>query len=348
MAVISTGNLLSLYWGSNYRAQTTQWLTDPMATCAPPNPPFQGPSAGTNCQVEWGTRDFAIPVTDPASVAEISRVFFSDLHCGAVPPGTTPSRTNTNQLLGSRLPLAWSNGSLQAPEGQEPVAYPSVTTGYSTTAANSIQGNVRRLQLDLIKSAKSSLRIYNEEMEDPQVIAALVEAAQRLGPGRVRIVMTYAVQSGSINYGSAFAQLAAAGASIVLNQYEGPWQLYIHAKAMVADGTDAWVGSTNIGQASMDDNRELGIMITSRSQPKRNYVQRVRALSSIITTFDRDFADRRNGTPWAQVVSSSPLATALTDQISASPISTGSTSGEADWSPSVPVLCGPIPMPASE
>jgi len=338
-ALISTGNLLSLYWGSNFKATSTAWMTDPASTCAPPNPPYQGPAGDTSCQVESGARDFAIPVTDPASIASISTVFFSDFHCGATPPATSPSRTNTNGLLTTALPLAWSNGSLQGPKSSTPTAYPTVTYGYSRYGSTAQQGNVRQLQLSLIAGAKSSLLVYNEEMSDPQVVSAIAAAAQRLPKNAVKIVMTYGWDKydDTINYYPEFAQLAAAGAAIVLTQYgsaAAQSELYIHAKAIVADGTNAWVGSTNIGQASMDYNRELGIMITGMASPQPNYVQRVAALSSIITTFNRDFGDTKNGTPWSQIAAK-PLPTLRS---AATPERL-----EPRWTQTYPVLCGPLP-----
>ncbi|MFM8773619.1 MAG: pentapeptide repeat-containing protein [Actinomycetota bacterium] len=342
LALISTGNLLSLYWGSNYNQTGTTWMTDPASTCAPPNPPYQGPAGSTTCQVESGARDFAIPVTDAASIASISSVFFSDFNCGAIPPSTTPSRSNTNGLLTTTLPLAWSNGSLQGPKSTTPTTYPTVTYGYSRYGSTSQQGNVRQLQLALINNAKSSLLVYNEEMSDPQVIAALAAAAQRLGKSNVRIVMTYGWDryDDTINYYPEFAGLAAAGASIVLTQYGGAAaqsELYIHAKAIVADGTNAWVGSTNIGQASMDYNRELGIMMTSMANPQPNYVQRVAALSSIVTTFNQDFADSKNGTPWAQIAAK-PISA-----LRAGAAPSGRTASERSWTQTFPVLCGALP-----
>jgi phosphatidylserine/phosphatidylglycerophosphate/cardiolipin synthase-like enzyme len=37
---------------------------------------------------------------------------------------------------------------------------------------------------------------------------------------------------------------------------------YIHAKLIVADGARAFVGSQNLSTASLDSNRELGILIS--------------------------------------------------------------------------------------
>jgi len=40
--------------------------------------------------------------------------------------------------------------------------------------------------------------------------------------------------------------------------------LYLHAKAIVADGHTAFVGSQNFSTSSLDDNRELGIITNDR------------------------------------------------------------------------------------
>lgn len=347
MAIVSTGNLLSLYWGSNYKATSDAWETSPASTCAPANPPYAPAAGDTQCQIESGARDFALPVTDPATVASIATVFVSDLFCGAVPPSTTASRTNTNGLMTTTLPLAWSNGSLQAAAGTKPTEYPSADEGYSYRSASSLQGNVRGLQMDLIASAQSSLLVYNEEMADDSVIDAIASTAKRLGPGKVKVVMTYGWDKydDTINYYSAFSELSAAGASIVLTQYAGPGkvanaELYIHAKAMIADGARAYVGSTNIGTASMNFNRELGMMLTSSDTPGPNYVQAVQAVSTLVTTFNRDFGDTKNGTAWS-VISGTPVSRLPKHE---------PTDGRADgvvakptYTQTYPVLCGPLP-----
>ena len=58
---------------------------------------------------------------------------------------------------------------------------------------------------------------------------------------------------------------------------------YVHAKAIVVDGSTAYVGSANLTYNSLASNRELGI-ITSVSQ----------AVTTLSSTIGGDFA---NGTP---------------------------------------------------
>ncbi len=111
----------------------------------------------------------------------------------------------------------------------------------------------RRALMDLIKSATGSLEIYNEEMAEDAVTAALESAARR--GVRVDIVMTY-----SADWHTAFSALAAAGAHVRTFR-ESASGLYIHAKAIIADGARAFVGSENFSATSLDENRELGIML---------------------------------------------------------------------------------------
>ena len=114
--------------------------------------------------------------------------------------------------------------------------------------------------LAVINSARHTLAVENEEMDDPVITAAL-EAAARHGVD-VKIIMT--AQS---EWDSAFSALARAGAH-VRTYKDSTKVLYIHAKAVVADagltGQQMYVGSENFSAASLRHNRELGIRTTSK------------------------------------------------------------------------------------
>jgi cardiolipin synthase len=109
-------------------------------------------------------------------------------------------------------------------------------------------------QLALINSAKHSLDIYNEEMDDSDVTAALAAAARR--GVDVKVVMTAAS-----DWDAAFKTLAAAGVHI--RTYSEDASLYIHAKMILADGSRVFLGSQNFSAGSLDANRELGIVLGS-------------------------------------------------------------------------------------
>jgi phosphatidylserine/phosphatidylglycerophosphate/cardiolipin synthase-like enzyme len=106
--------------------------------------------------------------------------------------------------------------------------------------------------VSLIDAARTSLDVENEEMTDPAVITALAVAAER----GVRVDLTMTADS---EWDQAFRQLEAAGVRVHL--YPDTYSaLYIHAKAIVSDGRIAFVGSENFSVASLDHNRELGII----------------------------------------------------------------------------------------
>jgi phosphatidylserine/phosphatidylglycerophosphate/cardiolipin synthase-like enzyme len=114
------------------------------------------------------------------------------------------------------------------------------------------QGSV----LSVINRATRTLAVEDEEMDDPAVTSALAAAAGR--GVNVKITMT-----ANPEWDQAFTELARAGVHIRLYPDNGS-ALYIHAKAIAADAglhrQRALVGSQNFSVASLDYNRELGIL----------------------------------------------------------------------------------------
>ena len=135
--------------------------------------------------------------------------------------------------------------------------------------------------LSLINGATSSLRIYSEEMGDRTVENALIKAAKR----GVDVQVCGENESGE--YDSAFAKLARAG--IRISYYSSSTGFYIHGKVVEADyGTDhgkIFIGSENFSSTSLNQNRELGLIISSHP-----------VMSAIAGTFASDF---RNGKHWS-------------------------------------------------
>jgi cardiolipin synthase len=111
--------------------------------------------------------------------------------------------------------------------------------------------NARPQLLSLIASASSELDLYAEELTDRQVIAALQQAAAN--GLRVRLLMTDRGAGDSSRAGR--AALEAAGGEVRLLQAP-----FVHAKMILADGGLAFLGSENLSAASLDENRELGIL----------------------------------------------------------------------------------------
>jgi cardiolipin synthase A/B len=116
--------------------------------------------------------------------------------------------------------------------------------------------NAQASVLSVINGAARTLAVEDEEMDDPAVTSALAAAARR--GVNVEITMT-----ADPEWDQAFAELARAGAHIRLYADDAS-ALYIHAKAIAADagrpGQRVLVGSQNFSVASLDYNRELGIL----------------------------------------------------------------------------------------
>lgn len=126
--------------------------------------------------------------------------------------------------------------------------------------------------LALINSAKSRLWIETEEMSYVPSVLAAIEAKARAGVN-VQVILPSNLYSTDRQNAQA---LAAAGAKVVLLS-----QPYPHAKLIIADN-QAFIGSENFSDPSLNNNREVGIMIGSTATQKA------------ATVFQQDFA---TGTP---------------------------------------------------
>jgi phosphatidylserine/phosphatidylglycerophosphate/cardiolipin synthase-like enzyme len=132
--------------------------------------------------------------------------------------------------------------------------------------------------VNVINSATTSLDIEEEEFSDPAVINAIVAQAQ--AGVTVRIVL-----EDPADYSSEVSEVEAAGATVV--GYSSSTGFYIHAKAIVADyglsTQEVEAGSMNITSNSLNDNRELGIILNDSG-----------VASVIENAFNSDYA---GGTP---------------------------------------------------
>jgi cardiolipin synthase A/B len=127
----------------------------------------------------------------------------------------------------------------------------------------------------LINSARHTLDIYNEEMDDSAVTSALGAAARR--GVDVKVVMT-----ASSDWDLAFKRLT--GAGVHVRTYKQDASLYIHAKMILVDGRRVFLGSQNFSAGSLNDNRELGIVLST---------------AAIIRSLERTFAgDYAHATPF--------------------------------------------------
>lgn len=125
--------------------------------------------------------------------------------------------------------------------------------------------------ISLIGSAKKTLVVEAEEMQDSSVEQALVNAAK--SGVQVQVILP----SGSTN-DSGIATIKQGGVQVKEDQH-----YYMHAKMMVIDGQRGFVGSENISTASLDKNRELGIILSDQS-----------ALQTLQQTFQQDWGESQS------------------------------------------------------
>ncbi len=136
--------------------------------------------------------------------------------------------------------------------------------------------NSREWLLALIASADRSIDLYAEVIRDGEIVTALGEAAQR--GVTVRLIVDDSIDEGTQERA---IQLFDMGVEIRLAS-----ALYIHAKLMVIDGNVAVVGSQNPTPTSLDDNREVSMLVDDEA-----------ALRRCALIFERDWQRAAPGAP---------------------------------------------------
>ncbi len=117
--------------------------------------------------------------------------------------------------------------------------------------------NARQAFLTLIGGATKSLAIESEEMQDLAIIDALIAAQKRGVAVRYIGAMTPAGTTAPQRDENAAGRKRLAGGGGGVRLLAVP---YVHTKTVVADGSVAFVGSENFSAASLDTNREIGIL----------------------------------------------------------------------------------------
>lgn len=134
--------------------------------------------------------------------------------------------------------------------------------------------------LDVINGAHRTLLVEQEEMYDTDVINALIAAAHR----GVRVKLAIIDECDLYPY---LNQLLAAGVQISLNNTAAD-PLYTHAKVFVADyglpDERVELGSINISNTSLNENRELGIVLDAYGP------QNIRVIDTLHNVITGDFA----------------------------------------------------------
>ncbi|HET9946617.1 MAG TPA: phospholipase D-like domain-containing protein [Patescibacteria group bacterium] len=120
----------------------------------------------------------------------------------------------------------------------------------------------------LIQNATESISIEIEDINDSQIVSILSEKAKTIP---VQMIVPTLTQISSNK--DTLLQLQSAGVQI--KTLSSP---YVHAKLILVDNKKAYVGSVNLSTQSMDENRELGIIISEND-----------TLQTLSTTFTNDW-----------------------------------------------------------
>jgi cardiolipin synthase len=118
--------------------------------------------------------------------------------------------------------------------------------------------NSRNAFASLINRAHKTLAIEAEEMQDRQIEQDLVNAAQR--GVQVQVILPAPNGSSSDSNSQGISTIKQAGVQVKEDS-----QLYMHAKIILVDGLQAFIGSENISASSLDHNRELGIIVSDQN-----------------------------------------------------------------------------------
>jgi len=104
----------------------------------------------------------------------------------------------------------------------------------------------------LVAGATRTLAVEMEELSDPALVGALMAAAAR----GVLVAVGLPADGASAATSAAATRLADVGVGV--RAVAAP---PVHAKAIVADGARLYVGSANLTTASLDANREVGLVV---------------------------------------------------------------------------------------
>ena len=118
----------------------------------------------------------------------------------------------------------------------------------------------------LIQSAKQSVYAEVEEIDNASIASAFVTAVKN--GATVDFVVANLSENTSGN--TALTTITSGGGHVYIGGAPEATSTatdpYIHAKAIVIDGTKAWIGSENFTTGSLEYNREVGVVFTTPAQ----------------------------------------------------------------------------------
>jgi cardiolipin synthase len=231
-----------------------------------------------------GTRDYAVVTGDPGVVQEVSRVFDSDF---ALPDPQTGCA------------YAYTPATTSPP----PSASDTPTLGQASLLFSPI--NSKPKLLEIIGGARQSLSLTTEELGDDDMICALQAVALSAARPAVRILLSGDTGSNAAAVKTLLG-LGLTNLSIRVMPGVPPpssdpsfqTPLYMHGKQVIADGARAFVGSENLTNTSLIQNRELGTFFTDPGM-----------IGRLQATFTSDFTTAGNSLPAQACTSGSQCVT---------------------------------------
>jgi phosphatidylserine/phosphatidylglycerophosphate/cardiolipin synthase-like enzyme len=120
--------------------------------------------------------------------------------------------------------------------------------------------NSRAVIAGMIGSAKKSVLMEHEQITDPDIIAAL--AARSNAGVKVELVTNAAQEKNA----GLLAELTAQAPGVRIGYSS---KLWMHAKLLIVDGTSLLMGSVNLTGDSLDDRREVSIVVADAAAVAR-------------------------------------------------------------------------------
>jgi len=134
--------------------------------------------------------------------------------------------------------------------------------------------NSRKKILAFIDGSQKTLILEQEEMQDSEVQQHLIDAAKRGVKVRVLVAGSTGSESSGGDYNKPGEQQIQAG-GVQVKTIAVP---YMHAKIYLADGNRVIICSENVSTSSLNNNRELGIIVSDSEIVKR-----------VAQTFEKDW-----------------------------------------------------------
>jgi cardiolipin synthase A/B len=237
-----------------------------------------------------GTRDYGVITRDPGVVDEVSRVFDSDFALVNPQVSCTPHYTPATTF--------------PPPSASDT---PTVSEGNLLWSPM----NAKQKLLQLIGSAKQSLVLTTEELVDTDMVCLIQAVAQSPSRPSVRILLSGDTGSNA----SAVKTLMGLGLSnlsirIMPGQPSPPnaampqTPLYMHGKQAIADSVQAFVGSENLTNTSLIQNRELGTLFSNPGM-----------IARLQLVFESDFTTSGNSLPAHACTGGSDCSTIVCPQV---------------------------------